>query len=56
MVSRFENFIKRFYLAIIFIFLYAPIVTLIVFSFNDSKSMGSWHGFTLKWYGELFKK
>lgn len=55
MVSRFENFIKRFYLAIIFIFLYAPIVTLIVFSFNDSKSMGSWHGFTLKWYGELFK-
>lgn len=55
MVSRFENFIKRFYLAIIFIFLYAPIVTLIVFSFNDSKSMGSWHGFTLKWYGELFQ-
>ncbi|GAA0068939.1 ABC transporter permease [Clostridium sardiniense] len=54
MVSRFEKFIKKFYLAIIFIFLYAPIVTLMVFSFNDSKSMGKWNGFTFKWYGELF--
>ncbi|MGG7077921.1 ABC transporter permease [Clostridium sardiniense] len=53
MVSRFEKFIKKFYLAIIFIFLYAPIVTLMVFSFNDSKSMGKWNGFTFKWYGEL---
>ncbi|MBY0756074.1 ABC transporter permease [Clostridium sardiniense] len=54
MVSRFEKFIKKFYLAIIFIFLYAPIVTLMVFSFNNSKSMGKWNGFTFKWYGELF--
>lgn len=53
MVNRFEKFIKKFYLAIIFIFLYAPIVTLMVFSFNDSKSMGKWNGFTFKWYGEL---
>lgn len=53
MVNRFENFIKKFYLAIIFIFLYAPIVTLMIFSFNDSKSMGKWNGFTFKWYGEL---
>ncbi len=53
MVNRFEEFIKKFYLAIIFIFLYAPIVTLMVFSFNDSKSMGKWNGFTFKWYGEL---
>ncbi|MDQ0150086.1 ABC transporter permease [Eubacterium multiforme] len=53
MVNRFYEFIKRFYLAIIFIFLYAPIVTLMVFSFNNSKSMGKWSGFTFKWYGEL---
>ncbi|WP_024615081.1 ABC transporter permease [Clostridium sp. Ade.TY] len=55
MVNRFHNFIKRFYLIIIFIFLYAPIVTLMVFSFNDSKSMGHWSGFTLKWYKSLFQ-
>lgn len=48
-----KNFLKRSYLSIIFIFLYLPIVSLIVFSFNDSKSMGKWSGFTLKWYAEL---
>ena len=53
MVNRLHNFIKRFYLIIIFIFLYAPIVTLMVFSFNNSKSMGHWSGFTLKWYKSL---
>lgn len=54
MVSRLENFIKRFYLFIIFLFLYTPIITLIVFSFNNSKTMGKWSGFTLKWYEQLF--
>lgn len=53
MVNKLYEFIKRFYLAIIFIFLYAPIVTLMIFSFNNSKSMGKWNGFTFKWYGEL---
>ena len=55
MVKRLEKFLKRFYLFIIFLFLYTPIFTLIVFSFNDSKSMGKWSGFTFKWYGELFR-
>lgn len=32
-----------------------PIVTLAVFSFNDSKSMAVWKGFTLDWYHVLFK-
>lgn len=54
MVNKIENFLKRFYLVIIFIFLYAPIVTLMVFSFNSSKSMAKWGGFSLKWYAELF--
>lgn len=35
--------------------MYAPIVVLIVFSFNASKSRGYWGGFTLNWYVELFK-
>ena len=38
-----------------FLFLYAPIFVLIVFSFNDSKSRTVWNGFTLNWYVELFQ-
>ncbi len=48
------KFIKRTYTFLIFLFLYAPIVTLMVFSFNESKSRGKWGGFTLRWYKELF--
>ena len=55
MVKKLEAFIKRFYLILIFIFLYTPIITLMVFSFNDSKSMGKWSGFTFKWYVQLFQ-
>jgi spermidine/putrescine transport system permease protein len=46
---------KRIYLYIIFLFLYAPIVVLVVYSFNESKSRGHWGGFTLKWYRELLR-
>lgn len=41
------------YLSAIFVFLYAPIFAMILFSFNDSKSMAKWQGFTFKWYQEL---
>lgn len=37
-----------------FVFLYAPIISLIVFSFNESKLVTVWGGFSTKWYGELF--
>lgn len=50
-----EKNLNRLYMAIIFLFLYAPIIILIVFSFNDSKMIGNWNGFTLKWYMELFR-
>ena len=50
-----KNFLKRFYLILIFIILYAPIVTLMVLSFNDSKSRSKWGGFTGKWYISLFQ-
>ncbi|WP_293268661.1 ABC transporter permease subunit [Neptunomonas sp.] len=38
-----------------FIFLYAPIIALIVYSFNKSKLVTVWGGWSLKWYSELFK-
>ena len=49
-----QRYKKTIYI-LIFLFLYAPIIVLIVFSFNNSKSRGVWAGFTLKWYIELFQ-
>ena len=43
------------YSVCIFLFLYAPIVVLIIFSFNASKSRGHWGGFSLRWYQSLFE-
>ena len=48
------KFLKRFYLVIMFIFLYAPILVLMVLSFNSSKYMSKWTGFSLKWYQQMF--
>lgn len=45
--------LKKGYVLLMFSFLYAPILILIVFSFNESKSRGIWGGFSLKWYREL---
>ncbi len=49
------RFLKKSYVFLIFAFLYAPILVLIVFSFNESKSRANWEGFTLNWYMELFQ-
>ena len=48
-----KKFFRNFYLLLIFLFLYAPIAVLMLYSFNDSKSRRIWHGFTTKWYVEL---
>lgn len=45
---------SKLYMALVFALLYAPIVVLIVFSFNSSNSMAVFEGFSLKWYKELF--
>lgn len=42
------------YLALIMLFLYVPILVLIVLSFNKSRSRVTWGGFTLEWYARLF--
>lgn len=50
-----KNAAKKVYLGLIFILLYAPIVTLIVLSFNASKTRAKWGGFTLQWYRSLLE-
>ena len=52
---RLRKFFQDFYLVIILIFLYAPIFTMMVLSFNDSKSRTIWGGFTTKWYTQMFE-
>jgi len=46
--------LKKIYLMAVLFFLYAPIVVLMVFSFNAYRTGGAWGGFSLQWYAELF--
>ncbi len=43
------------YIFLCFAFFYLPIIVTIVFSFNDSKSLTNFSGFSMRWYGELIK-
>lgn len=38
-----------------FLFLYLPILSLVVYSFNENRLVTVWSGFSVKWYGELFR-
>ncbi len=49
-----SKFLKRSYLALVLLFLYLPIVVLIVQSFNAGVSRAKWEGFSFRWYQELF--
>ena len=54
MTGRKQNSIgDRVLMALVFLFLYAPIIILIVFSFNAGTSSSVWKGFSLKWYESL---
>lgn len=53
-MAKTSSVLKKIYIALIIIFMYAPIATLIVLSFNSSKSRAKWGGFTTKWYFSLF--
>lgn len=50
-----KSLAKRFYILLLFLFLYAPIIVLALYSFNSSRSRGTWDGFTLRWYIDLFQ-
>lgn len=45
---------KKSYLSLIYLFFYIPIIILIVYSFNNTQYSLLWHGFTWRWYAELF--
>ena len=47
--------LSKTYMWVVFALLYAPILILVVFSFNEGGSLSSYTGFSLRWYGELFR-
>jgi len=54
-VKRRRPFFVRSMMIAGFLFLYIPILSLIIFSFNESRLVTVWAGFSTKWYGELFR-
>ena len=51
--SKFKSLFENTYLFLIFLFLYFPIVLLMIFSFNSEKSVTRWSGFSFRWYVEM---
>ena len=45
--------LRKFFIALMLVFLYAPLLVMTVFSFNSSKSTSVFEGFSLKWYEQL---
>ena len=50
-----KRLIQKGYIGLVIVFLYAPILVLMVLSFNGSKYRSKWGGFTFKWYKELLE-
>lgn len=50
-----KRIFEKIYVGFAFLLLYAPILVMIVLSFNESKSRVKWGGFSLKWYEKLFQ-
>ena len=49
------KYISKIYIALVFMILYIPILVLMLFSFNKTSNTGAFDGFSLYWYGELFR-
>lgn len=52
--KHFKGILSGIYIGLIGLFLYAPILVLIVLSFNKGRSRVKWEGFSFKWYEALF--
>ena len=45
----------RFHAGLVYLFLYLPILVVVVYAFNESRLVQVWHGFSLKWFGEAWR-
>ncbi|MDQ5940742.1 MAG: spermidine/putrescine transport system permease protein [Candidatus Dependentiae bacterium] len=48
--SRFGRYLNPLMVSCVYLFLYLPIIILVVFSFNDGDFAGGWKGFSFRWY------
>jgi spermidine/putrescine transport system permease protein len=53
-VNRKPGLLSLIFVSCVFVFLYAPMIVLVVLSFNSAKRGSEWAGFTLDWYSKLF--
>lgn len=53
-MKKSKHIFQKVYLGLVLLFFYFPIAYVILFSFNESKSLTSFTGFSLKWYDKLF--
>ncbi|MCI6272236.1 MAG: ABC transporter permease [Erysipelotrichaceae bacterium] len=53
-MKKSNQLFSKFYLTIILLFFYLPIIYVVLFSFNDSKSLSNFTGFSLEWYHKMF--
>ncbi len=53
-MTKIKEALSQCYLALIVLFMYAPIMTLVALSFNSGRSRAQWSGFTLDWYAEMW--
>ena len=52
-MKKLRRFFSRFYMVLCFAFFYLPILVTVIFSFNSSKSLTNFTGFSMRWYSEL---
>ena len=50
-----KKILSKIFMGIMMLFFYAPIIYTVIFSFNDSKSLTKWRGFSLRWYEKMFQ-
>lgn len=55
MKNNIKSYILPLLVGLIYLFLYLPIIILVIFSFNQQGNVYNWNGFTLHWYNELFQ-
>ncbi|NLB42547.1 MAG: ABC transporter permease, partial [Clostridiales bacterium] len=54
-MNKKTSVIRTFYLSLFFVVLYIPVLSVILYSFNQSPSTAQWTGFTVDWYQQLFR-
>lgn len=55
MMKKRKHIVSKIWISLTLLFLYIPIITMMIFSFNDKRSLSVWGGFSLRWYVRLFE-